>query len=330
MGRSRNDISVHLSTGKVKLRELLHRYDYDLDIAIQERKEVGGGQYHGVTLTASSFVERFAEPATARLTRKELEILGLDVEKFRTNYVTSLVIPGPRDEELVGTKRLYLILTRKSEWNHMKEAIKQVSIPQDNNFQNYRAKGLEDSLDNLWITVPEEYLVRVDIDNDDNIVLTPQNPVYFYPELELQDYLPCPGYDQMYNLTHLGRLNHKYIPIMTVWSDWMIFKSPTRLEKFLSEERIDNKTLLREWLLAKSSEDHPRGIWKDAPEKKDLDSLFFKSDPDIDQDFYLRNSLLESHMWGAWAESLRQIKKISVEELAHQGTGQELHQNKDT
>ena len=127
-------------------------------------------------------LERNDHCISPQFTDEELRPLGLTVVEFEKHYRASLVIPQNYDFDQSSIRHLYLVFSRKK------------SPTLQELMARYEKKWRESEAEQSSVTqffnlnvpveyvrlIPEEYLIRVDIEGD-HLVLTPKYAIDFIP-----------------------------------------------------------------------------------------------------------------------------------------------------
>ena len=165
MGKSRGTIDTHFSKANERLIDYFEGQEYEVDLASLQQPSIEGF----VRLPkASLVVEMFANPINPHFTTDELKPLGLDAEEFHTHYIASLIMPWEPADKKGELGQPSLLLTRRTEWQEMVEMFNR--LKQDKN-----------DTDQLS---PEQCLIKVDIDANDNFLLNVEQILEILPEPE--------------------------------------------------------------------------------------------------------------------------------------------------
>lgn len=249
--KSEQTVYSHFHAANKQMDEYHQSEDYKLDLEhASQRRE--GVLYDTPTQWPHFVVERFTKPITTQFTPDELKPLGLTVKQSQ-NYVTSLILPGPRQQGLLlETRLLYLLLTRRSELVRMQKMFNHLSRLQDGtgNLHNL------DLLANKWDTRLTEFLIAVNVNDDGSIVLIPQSATEFYIEAYYsrtnQVIIEAWGGNPPPNAHFSLHSRRVTIPVFTETRKWWA-NYPVYLEREYPSEVFFDQGVPREWLQEEDS-----------------------------------------------------------------------------
>jgi DNA-directed RNA polymerase specialized sigma24 family protein len=115
LGKSRDIVDVHSTIAKKEIGTYIQSKEYRLETAL--RAQPWSNEYASPIKTARHLVEMVREPMIIEFTDEELRPLDITADEFRTQYRTSLIMPGPASTLNLKTGYLLAVLTDKHDWN---------------------------------------------------------------------------------------------------------------------------------------------------------------------------------------------------------------------